>query len=77
MTFNARLLLKACEEGDYTACVANILSGVDVNCRDSFQYTPLMYACEVGQDMNTVRFLLDHGADIEAMNMVCVTISYL
>ncbi|MCB1132642.1 MAG: ankyrin repeat domain-containing protein [Verrucomicrobiae bacterium] len=40
---------------------------VDLRERDSFHYTPLMYAVEYGEP-GTVRFLLDHGADVNALD---------
>lgn len=43
--------------------------GIDVDFRerDSVRYTPLMYAAEYG-NLETVRFLLDRGADVNALD---------
>jgi ankyrin repeat protein len=40
---------------------------VDLRERESFHYTPLMYAVEYGEP-GTVRFLLDQGADVNALD---------
>nr|MCU0749874.1 ankyrin repeat domain-containing protein [Akkermansiaceae bacterium] len=45
---------------------------VDLRERDSLNYTPLMYAAEYG-DVATVRFLLDRGANVNALDLRKVT----
>ena len=39
-----------------------VIRHIDVNCRDIFGYTPLHYACEIG-NIEVVRCLLKAGAD--------------
>lgn len=44
--------------------------GVDINCSDGQGITPLIGACSKGK-MESVKFLLQHGADINACGEAC------
>ncbi|TVY27540.1 BTB/POZ domain-containing protein [Lachnellula hyalina] len=54
-------LCDACRVGDLKGCQEAIASGVNINARDSFDYTPLILASLCGH-YETVRLLLESGA---------------
>ena len=58
-------------EESYSANVARLLLklGVDVNVRDKDQETPLHLACDYG-NFDTVLLLVNHGAEINAQNIL-------
>ena len=56
-------LLRAAQDGDLGTVQRAILEeGCDVNCTDSFSWTPLMCSCHAGHE-RVVCFLLEHGAE--------------
>ena len=63
-------LRRACENYELDEVKQLIEEGVDVDSRDEFGGTPLMYACAVRKsefgidNVDIVRLLLDHGADV-------------
>jgi ankyrin repeat protein len=44
-----------------------IKSGASVNAKDSFSYTPLMWAARIGS-VKIAKFLIEKGADVNAKN---------
>ena len=58
-------LRKAAQEGDLGRVTAMLLSGADVNGRDSLGFTPLHYAAGNNR-LAVVRFLIEKGADVNA-----------
>jgi excisionase family DNA binding protein len=65
-------LMRAASKGD-TGLVQRLLSnGVEVNARDMFENTALIFAAGGGH-VDVVQLLLDRGADVEASNHINVT----
>ena|GEM_PF-6763375 len=62
-----RSFMDAIIAGDESAVIAQIKQGANVNLRDANSTTPLMYAVQ-GKNINIVRLLLDHGADVNAVD---------
>ncbi len=58
-------IMEAAQKGDTAALSQMIAAKADVNARDQFGETPLIYAA-VGGRSAAVRLLIDHGAQIEA-----------
>ena len=57
-------------ENNKTAIVRSLVElGADIENRDSFKRTPLMYACKNGSK-DIVEILLNYKADIKATNDV-------
>ncbi|KAF2097759.1 hypothetical protein NA57DRAFT_40917 [Rhizodiscina lignyota] len=56
-----RLLCEACRRGDLKICQEQISTGVNINARDRFDYTPLILASLCGH-YEVVRLLLESGA---------------
>lgn len=56
--------LEACRRGDLKTCQELLSSGVNINGRDAFDYTPLILASLCGH-FDLVRFLLESGATAE------------
>ncbi|KKA26428.1 hypothetical protein TD95_000117 [Thielaviopsis punctulata] len=54
-------LLEACRRGDLKTCHELIISGVNINGRDRYDYTPLILASICGH-FELVKLLLDYGA---------------
>ncbi|KAL1965181.1 hypothetical protein VTN77DRAFT_5935 [Rasamsonia byssochlamydoides] len=54
-------LCDACRRGDLKVCQEKISEGVNINARDSFDYTPLILASLCGH-FEVVQLLLDSGA---------------
>jgi ankyrin repeat protein len=71
-----RLLISAIREHDINGVRSAIANGADINYRDTFNHTPLMYACS-GVTINGTRYLpnfdiakllIDRGADVNLRN---------
>ena len=60
-------LRKACYNRELDDAKELIEEGVDVESRNRYGWTPLMYAAESGH-VDIVRLLLDHGANIHSKN---------
>ena len=60
-------LLVACVDGDDVEARRLIEEGADVNWRDAYGWTPLIWAASKGL-VDVVRLLLDKGADINHKN---------
>ncbi|ORY18715.1 hypothetical protein BCR34DRAFT_595944 [Clohesyomyces aquaticus] len=58
---NFKQLCEACRRGDLKACQELISSGVNINARDRFDYTPLILASLCGH-YEVIRLLLENGA---------------
>ncbi|MEI0518875.1 ankyrin repeat domain-containing protein [Brachyspira murdochii] len=58
-------LLEASKNNDLETLKALIENGADVNVKDDYNKTALMYASEKGH-LEIVKYLLDKGADINA-----------
>ncbi|KAF2712123.1 hypothetical protein K504DRAFT_474564 [Pleomassaria siparia CBS 279.74] len=56
-----RKLCEACRRGDQKAVQELVSSGVNINARDRFDYTPLILASLCGH-FDVIRLLLEHGA---------------
>ena len=56
-------LIKAVKDGDLEKMKDLIRKQTDVNCKDEYSQTPLMWAAAVG-NADIVRYLIDHGANI-------------
>lgn len=56
-----RTLCQACRRGDLKVCQEKITEGVNINARDSFDYTPLILASLCGH-YEVVQLLLESGA---------------
>ena len=63
--FESSLLIQAILNGDFKTVKLLIDYKVQVNWKDWFSTTPLMYAASKG-DLNIVKYLLKSGADIHA-----------
>src|SRR5262245_77978 len=64
--------LEAAERGDLALIVELLQSGIDVNAGNSINTTALMRAVSGGQ-VEVVRALLEHGADLCRENTLCHT----
>ncbi|EMD69260.1 hypothetical protein COCSADRAFT_130806 [Bipolaris sorokiniana ND90Pr] len=58
---NFRLFCEACRRGDLKVCQEMISTGVNINARDKFDYTPLILASLCGH-YEVIRLLLENGA---------------
>lgn len=58
-------LCSAAKQGDVTAVIEFLDSGLHVDTQDEKQYTPLMYACDKGH-LSLAKLLIDRGADVNA-----------
>ncbi|KAF2281403.1 uncharacterized protein EI97DRAFT_368181 [Westerdykella ornata] len=58
---NFSILCEACRRGDLKVCQEMISSGVNINARDKFDYTPLILASLCGH-YEVIRLLLENGA---------------
>lgn len=56
-----RILCEACRRGDLKVCQEQIQTGININARDRFDYTPLILASLCGH-YEVVRLLLESGA---------------
>ncbi|KAF1852092.1 uncharacterized protein K460DRAFT_273486 [Cucurbitaria berberidis CBS 394.84] len=56
-----RLFCEACRRGDLKVCQEMISTGVNINARDKFDYTPLILASLCGH-YEVIRLLLENGA---------------
>lgn len=56
-----RVLCEACRRGDLKVCQEQIQTGININARDRFDYTPLILASLCGH-YEVVRLLLESGA---------------
>ena len=56
-------LIKAVKDGNLEKVKDLIEKKTDVNCKDKYSQTPLMWAAAVG-NADIVRYLIDHGANI-------------
>ena len=64
---NEQLVL-AVKSNNYKKVKKLIQRKADVNTKDDYNFTPLMYACIYDTTGNIVQLLLDNGADINAKN---------
>src|SRR5207237_6223691 len=62
------LLNSACSEGNLKEVIRLIKAGADVNYRDDLGAHPLLYACQ-RKHINVMKYLLENGADVNAMNL--------
>lgn len=58
---NFKRLCEACRRGDLRVCQEMITEGVNINARDSFDYTPLILASLCG-NYEVCQLLLESGA---------------
>ena len=64
------LQLRFDENQDF-ACLKKLLpKGANVNAKDSYEYTPIMYAAKgsAGNALKVVQFLVTKGANVNAKN---------
>jgi ankyrin repeat protein len=59
---------QAARKGDLAALERGVDQGIPINCRDGYGLTPLMEAARAGgpEALAAARFLIEHGADVEA-----------
>ncbi|MBQ2125793.1 MAG: ankyrin repeat domain-containing protein, partial [Spirochaetales bacterium] len=57
---------KLCESGTFKEVQAAIRTGVNVNSRNEYGVTPLMFAVEHNEDREVVKILINAGADVNA-----------
>lgn len=60
-------LIEVARTGDYLEVDGYLNKGADVNCRDNYGLTPLIWAAIQGHE-EVVRLLLERGGDVEAKN---------
>ena len=79
LTLNKRLI-KAAEEGKTSAIVESIELGADLECKKTgVKRTPLIICCK-NDDLENVKVLVKHGADINAFDedrKTCLTYAVL
>ena len=56
-------LITAVKNGDLEKVKDLIKKQTNINCKDKYSQTPLMWATTVGNE-NIVRYLIEHGADL-------------
>ncbi|KAH7392572.1 ankyrin repeat and BTB/POZ domain-containing protein 1 [Pyrenochaeta sp. MPI-SDFR-AT-0127] len=61
LTRDFRLFCEACRRGDLKVCQELISTGININARDRFDYTPLILASLCGH-YEVIRLLLENGA---------------
>lgn len=59
-------LFRAASEGDRDALLAALEAGADVDARDAYGQTPLMYAISHAQPTDVIELLVRRGADVNA-----------
>ena len=57
---------KLCESGTFKEVQAAIKSGVNVNAKNEYGVTALMFAVERNEDREVVKVLINAGADVNA-----------
>lgn len=63
-----RILCEACRRGDLKVCQEQIMSGVNINARDRFDYTPLILVSDISCSINKL------NTDCLFKRPVCVAI---
>ena len=58
------------EDEDFTCMKKLVKNGANVNAKDSYDYTPIMYAAKgiSNKAFDSVKFLVKKGADVNAKN---------
>lgn len=59
--------MKSAKRNDLETVVYYLNRGIDINLRDCFLRTALMYAVDAGA-MQTTKYLLSSGADVDAVD---------
>jgi ankyrin repeat protein len=67
-------LMAAASAGDVESVRALVENGADVNAKDLFSNTALIYAA-AGGHLGLVRWLIEHGAQVNAKNQIGMTAS--
>lgn len=57
---------KLCKSGTFKEVQVAIKSGVNVNARNEYGVTPLMFAVEYNEDREVIKTLINAGADVNA-----------
>jgi len=67
---NNLLTLRFNEDEDFTCMKKLVKNGANVNAKDSYDYTPIMYAAKgtSNKAFDSVKFLVKKGADVNAKN---------
>eukprot|EP00730_Choanoeca_flexa_P003106 TRINITY_DN11290_c0_g1_i10.p4 TRINITY_DN11290_c0_g1~~TRINITY_DN11290_c0_g1_i10.p4 ORF type:complete len:128 (+),score=5.66 TRINITY_DN11290_c0_g1_i10:1308-1691(+) len=72
--FQMSLLHLACDDQDVTSAARLLQRGENVDARDIDGWTPLLYACCMGNE-RLVKTLLDFGASVNAITKVFMRIN--
>lgn len=67
MARNTKDIIDAARGTDAESLLEHIMDGEDVNLRDKYGYTPLMFAAK-DNSLEMIDILLEHGADLHAEN---------
>lgn len=61
-----RILCEACRRGDLKVCQEQIMSGVNINARDRFDYTPLILVSDIflAQSINSILIAYSKGQSV-------------
>ena len=66
---NEEELIKACEDGDLKKVESLVEKGFDINAKNNYGWTALMWASTIGiSTIDIVKYLVKEGADINAKN---------
>ena len=66
---NEKELIKACEDGDLKKVESLVEKGFDINAKNNYGWTALMWASTIGiSNIDIVKYLVKEGADINAKN---------
>ena len=66
--FGRTLLMKAAKAGNDWQIKTLLKSGANVNLKDNDGWTALMYAVRYQESLNSVKLLIEAGADVKALN---------
>ena len=64
-----QILIEACEKNDLKSALACLDLGVDVNCKNSHNETPLIRACKYGYAEITQKLLQVKGIDVNSKDI--------